>query len=401
MLFNTVGSLMYQGCLWLTTVLVVTLSHGYEDSGAYAFAMTVGNMFTAVATYNIRTYQVSDLGGKYSQANYIAFRGVTIVIGLLTLGLYSLFVSPDLATLVSVMLFLLFKCDECFCDVLYGVVQRGERMDYIGISQFLRGIMVVAAFLLGMSVLGSLDAAIGLMLPACLLVTIFWDIPHARRFSAVRPQIQSSQVKALLTECLPMVLGTLFLGSIVSVARQYYGNLAGSEALGIYAAVATPAVLIQAGARFLYAPMLVPLAKRWEVDPSAFARTFRRSLALMGAAMATMVVLLTLAGPWFLELVYGPSISGSTYLFRDVLIGTGLIAILWYFFDVLVVCRDMRDAMLSAAVALGVGLVLMVPLEGAFSMSGINYTVILACLAGIAVGVVELRKTVRRAEDDR
>ena len=121
----------------------------------------------------------------------------------------------------------------------------------------------------------------------------------------------------------------------------------------------------------------------------------------MGAAMATMVVLLTLAGPWFLELVYGPSISGSTYLFRDVLIGTGLIAILWYFFDVLVVCRDMRDAMLSAAVALGVGLVLMVPLEGAFSMSGINYTVILACLAGIAVGVVELRKTVRRAEDDR
>lgn len=33
MLYNTIGSLTYQGCLWITTVLVVILSDGYSDSG--------------------------------------------------------------------------------------------------------------------------------------------------------------------------------------------------------------------------------------------------------------------------------------------------------------------------------------------------------------------------------
>ena len=397
MLFNTVGSLMYQGCLWLTTVLVVTLSHGYGDSGVYAFAMSVGNMFSAVSTYSMRTYQVSDLAGKYSQENYVGFRILTIALGFVALGAYSVFVSPDAATLISIFIYLLFRCDESFCDVLYGVDQRGERMDYIGISQFIRGIAVVVAFAAGMALLGSLDAAIALMFPACLLVTVLWDIPHASRFAPIKPQIGFTQAKSLLVECLPMVLGTLFLGAIVSVARQYYGNMAGSEALGIYAAVATPAVLIQAGARYLYAPALVPLARQWEDDRNVFAHTFRKSLVLMVVAVIAMVALLTLAGPWFFHVVYGPSIAESVYLFRDVLIGTGLTAVLWYVFDVLVVCRDMRGALISAAVALVTSLVLMIPLEDAFDMSGINYTVIAACASGVVVGLVGLWCTVRKS----
>lgn len=67
MLFNTIGSLTYQGCLWITTVIVVILSDSYSASGILSFAMTIGNMFSAIGTYSMRTYQVSDVKGKYSQ----------------------------------------------------------------------------------------------------------------------------------------------------------------------------------------------------------------------------------------------------------------------------------------------------------------------------------------------
>ena len=67
MLFNTIGSLTYQGCLWITTVIVVILSDSYRASGILSFAMTIGNMFSAIGTYSMRTYQVSDVKGKYSQ----------------------------------------------------------------------------------------------------------------------------------------------------------------------------------------------------------------------------------------------------------------------------------------------------------------------------------------------
>lgn len=77
MLFNTVGSLMYQGCLWVITVLVVRLSDGYANSGILAFAMTIGNLFNPLATYSMRTYQVSDVRDRYSTHSYVALRLIT------------------------------------------------------------------------------------------------------------------------------------------------------------------------------------------------------------------------------------------------------------------------------------------------------------------------------------
>jgi len=386
MLYNTIGSLTYQGCLWITTVLVVILSSGYSDSGILSFAMTIGNMFTAVGTYNMRTYQVSDIKGKYSQRNYVGFRLLTLIIGVILLGIYSIVVSPDSLTLIAVFAYLLFKVDESFCDVLYGVDQRGERMDYIGISQFIRGILIVLAFSLGLYLSQNIILAILAMYPAGLLVTIVYDIPHARRMGDIRPQLKKEQAKSLLTECLPIVLEILFLGMIVSVARQYYANAYGAERLGIYAAVATPAVLIQAAARFLYAPALVPLSEKWNDSPKeSFLPFFRKTLLVMAGFIIVGVAVLAWAGPILLNLVYGQKVEGYTYLFTNVLISTSALAVLYYLTDVLVLCRDIKGSLISASAALAIALSTMVPLEAIFDMQGINYIVILSSVIGISV----------------
>lgn len=386
MLYNTIGSLTYQGCLWITTVLVVILSSGYSDSGILSFAMTIGNMFTAVGTYNMRTYQVSDIKGKYSQRNYVGFRLLTLVIGVIVLGIYSIAVSPDSQTLIAVFAYLLFKVDESFCDVLYGVDQRGERMDYIGISQFIRGALVVLAFSLGLYLSQNIILAILAMYPAGLLVTIVYDIPHARRMDDIRPQLKKEQAKSLLAECLPIVLEILFLGMIVSVARQYYANAYGAERLGIYAAVATPAVLIQAAARFLYAPALVPLSEKWNNSPKeSFLPFFRKTLLVMAGFIVVGVAVLAWAGPILLNLVYGQKVEGYTYLFTNVLISTSALAVLYYLTDILVLCRDIKGSLISASIALVMALATMVPLEAIFDMQGINYVVILSSVIGISV----------------
>jgi O-antigen/teichoic acid export membrane protein len=386
MLYNTIGSLTYQGCLWITTVLVVILSSGYSNSGILSFAMTIGNMFTAVGTYNMRTYQVSDIKGKYSQRNYVGFRLLTLIIGVILLGIYSIVVSPDSLTLIAVFAYLLFKVDESFCDVLYGVDQRGERMDYIGISQFIRGVLVVLAFSLGLYLSQNIILAILAMYPAGLLVTIVYDIPHARRMDDIRPQLKKEQAKSLLTECLPIVLEILFLGMIVSVARQYYANAYGAERLGIYAAVATPAVLIQAAARFLYAPALVPLSEKWNDSPKeSFLPFFRKTLLVMAGFIIVGVAVLAWAGPILLNLVYGQKVEGYTYLFTNVLISTSALAVLYYLTDVLVLCRDIKGSLISAFAALAMALSTMVPLEAIFDMQGINYVVIFSSVIGISV----------------
>lgn len=393
MLFNTVGSLMYQGCLWIITVLVVVLSDGYTDSGILSFAMTVGNMFTALGTYNMRTFQVSDVKNEYSQGTYVGFRCLTLVIALAVISAYSLIVSPDSLTFAAVLTFLLFKIDESFCDVLYGTDQRGGRMDYIGISQFIRGILVVAAFSMGLIVSHNILIALFALYPMGLLMTIFYDIPHAKRIDAIRPTLTKQRALELLRRCLPLVLETLFIGMIVSVARQYFSNAFGNDQLGIYAAVATPAVLVQAAARYLYAPTLVPLAQQWSESPrEAFLPYLKKVLGGIAAAIVVAVPLLALVGPPTLTLIYGQSIAVYTYLFTNVLVCTGAMAILYFLADVLIICRDIKGSLIASIVALASTVATMVPLESLFNMQGINYTILLGTAAGIVSSFVLIKR---------
>lgn len=394
MAFNTVGNLVFQGCLWLITVLVVTLSHGYEDSGILSFAMTVGNMFVPIATYNLRSYQVSDIANDYTQRNYVAFRIVTIALGFAIVVPYAFAIASDRATLVAILLYLLFSMDQSFVDVLFGIEQREDRMDYIGISQFTRGILAVAAFSLCLYLTQAISLAIIAMAVTGFLMTLLYDIPHARRFCPETPSINRVQARTLLVKCLPIVLATLFGSMIVSVARQYYGDTFGMDNLGIYAAVATPAILVQAAARLLYAPALVPLAREWAQSPAeGFPRFLKRTfLTLLSVALGALA-LLSLVGSPALVLIYGESIAGYTYLFPWVLLTTVLTAILWFLTDVLTIFRNMHGLLIANACALACTLALMIPLENAFDMNGLNAVIIASLAVGIVVALLFVLRT--------
>ena len=49
MLWNSVGSMTYLACQWLTTVFVVRLSAGYDDAGLLSLAMSVVGIFGTFA----------------------------------------------------------------------------------------------------------------------------------------------------------------------------------------------------------------------------------------------------------------------------------------------------------------------------------------------------------------
>ena len=173
MIVNAAGSLFYQGCLWAITVLVVVLSGGYENSGILAFAMTVGNMFNPLATYSMRTYQVSDTEHRYHTRNYVALRLITILGALAFCIPYALAFETYRSAILVIIVYLLFKSDEAFSDVLFGIYQRGERLDYSSVSQAVRGALCIALFAAGLVCLHSLLAAVAGMLVAGLLGPLF------------------------------------------------------------------------------------------------------------------------------------------------------------------------------------------------------------------------------------
>lgn len=387
MVWNVFGSVYYQGCMWLMTVLVVRLSGSFENSGILAFAMSVGNIYTALGTYNMRTVQISDVTNRLSINNYVALRVITTSLALVICIIYSFIISMGLDTSIAVAAFLLFKADEAFVNVMYGADQKVMRLDVVGRSQLIRGTVSVALFIFGLCVTDSLVPSFLLIFTANVGVTLLFDIPQTRRLVGdVSPRITFHKCISALRDCLPSVLGLVLSGFIVSSARQYFGIAYGEDALGVYASVATPCVIIQVLAQNLYAPLLVPVAEVFSVKNLRKARKKAYKLIMMVIGIALGVsAILTVLGQSLLTFLYGPSIGQYVYLLGPALLVTSEVACTALLSDLLIVFGALRLNLAVNCLAFIINLLLIVPCTHLWYMNGINISLFIAYASAIVV----------------
>ena len=374
--------------MWILTVLVVRLSSDYQNSGALAFAMSVGNVFYMMATYNLRTYQVADVANEYSPSNYIAIRIFTVLAAIAICTPYSIAVSPSTETVFVILLFLLFKSDEAFVNVLYGIDQQHLRLDISGKSQIIRGLVCVIVFGSLLAFTDSLQMALLAMSGSCLLVTLVFDLPKTRRLaSGLKPHISFNKCKALLLKCLPATLGFVISNFIVSTARQLFGLEYGESALGIYASVAAPCVVVQVMAQNIYTPMLGPIAERRHSGKINEARRVSGILAIgtaIGCLFLSLIILL-LSEP-LLYLIYGSDLARYAYLVPGILAVSSCSVLLWLITDLLIVFDSLKATLLMNAVAFATMIASSGYLMNAYYMNGVSFTLCFAYSVAIVLG---------------
>ena len=370
------------------TVLVVRLSSDYQNSGSLAFAMSIGNIYTALGTYTVRTFQVSDVKNTYSASNYVGLRVVTVLGALLGCGAYGLAVSPSFTTRAAVVTFLLFKADESFVNVLYGCDQKGMRLDYVGKSQIIRGFLVVSLFVVGMEVTRNLALSIILIAIGCILVTLLYDLRKTNGLTdSLKPKISKEKALYLLRKLFPTVLGNFLAGLVTSAARQYFAIAFGEEALGIYASVATPCVIVQVLAQNLYTPMLGPIATLRANGDNRGAR--RKSIGLLltviGVALGLSIPLVLFSGA-ILDALYETILPYLDVLPPALLVTTG-VASIYVVTDLLIVYDKLRKTLTVNVIAFVVMASLLVPLTSLCYMNGLNLTLLIAYLSGTLYGL--------------
>lgn len=395
-LWNTTGCLIYQGCQWAITVIVVILSANYENSGTLAFAMAVGNVFATIATYNVRTYQVSDIDNRFSSSNYIAFRFLTILLAFVIMGFY-LGLTSSGAMIPTVICYLVFKADESFCNVFYAIEQKAQRMDYIGISQGIRGVFALSSFSLVLHFSQNLNFAIIVMSLLCIAVTLTYDRNMAKRLSIIKPVMSLAKMGGLFITCLPAVLTLCCFGAVVMFARQIFEYHQGTEALGIYAAVATPTVIVQVAASYLYAPFISEIAKDWvAARKKKVIATLLKVIGIIFVVFAVIFAGAFLFGDALLTSIFGEGIMEYTYLLLPALFATAFAALTGFLLDVLIVFRDMRGALIANFLALVTSLTVAGPAIEQFGMNGINVSIICAFGIGLMSSIAFLLIDFRR-----
>lgn len=382
-LWNSAGALTYSGCQWLITVLVVRLSPDYNAAGVLALAMAVSNVFAPIALYKIRAYQVSDVHEYTSSGEYVGFRFVTIGLAFAIVTIYSaLTCAPN--SLPCIVLYLLFRAGDNFIDVLHGIDQQHFRMDYCGKSLALRGILFVVAFSLVLALTGVLELAV-LSMSLVTYPVMVYDVKCAGSLSSVRPVFSREKSVYLLKRCLPAVLGMAICNYVVTFARQYLGTVQGDAALGVYASVCTPVVLIQACSNYVYAPLLGVFAERLDQnDYAGFRSLLARVLLAFAAIFLGGALAFVFVGEWLLGLVFGPDIVAHAYLMYAAILSCALAACIAFLGDLLIAMRQMNWNLAGNIVSCLAAVPLTYLLVDACGMNGVSFSIAAAyCLGTI------------------
>ncbi len=334
MVFNSVGSLYYLVCQWLLTVLVVPLC-SFEAAGILALAISLTNVFFTLATFGIRIFQVSDSHGKYTPGRYISTRVLTC---LCSLGLCALFLLCNrqytAEQVLCILFYMLYRISEALVDVLAGEEQKAYRFDYVGLSFFFRGTATLLSFTLALYFTRNLTLTLLLMALTVLCVVLVYDGKRVKTLTDFRLRLSLRDSLPLLKEAWPLMLNSALLTLLAAIPRYFLEMYHGSELLGYFGSVSTPAVIIQAGCSFIYTPLVAPLSERFA---RGSLRDFRRMLLLalcgvLGFA-ACMFAGAAVLGQWGLTLLFGQDILPYAFLLLPVL-GSALCVSLIYFFEV-------------------------------------------------------------------
>lgn len=396
-LFNSLGSIVYLGCQWLITVLVVHLA-SYEDAGNYSLAMSISNIFYTIAAFGVRDFQVSDYQNKHSVSTYVTTRlftcscsTVLCCIVVLANGHYT----PHQTACIIV--YMLFRVAEALVDVFQAIEQKAERMDYTCVSFLLRGIFILGIFCAALALTKNLLIAIAGMALFSFGVVLCFDLNICRKLTNLKITFSLRQTWRLMRACVPLMCNSLLTSAIVAIPRSMLEALWGSYALGIYSSIATPAVIVQSAAMWIYTPTLTSFTQYYaDRDKNRFYQLYKKIWLIIAGATILVLIAAKLLGRWGLDLLFTEEIVEYTYLLIPVLVTTILIACSYFLGSMLTITRHLKIIVLSNAISMAMVFAFSRLLVAAFGMAGVNYVIYLAMGVNVIILFIALTVILHR-----
>ncbi len=310
------GRLFAALSLWLALIVIAKLSDP-ATVGIYAFAQAICLPITEIARMGLRQAQASDTRGEYQFGDYLGLRVLATAVAFALMLAAGVNASASQTVLLVIILYALTRCIELLSDMIYGLFQAQERMDYIARSLCLLGPLSLAFLAVGFWLTGSLVVAILGQVAAHLLVLLCYDVRVGLRRALLEesgsfwPQWNMPALRRLAWLALPLTFATVLVMFALYLPRLVIEEALGLEALGYFAAIMAlamaPARLIQA----LGTAASVRLARHHAAgERGPFMLLVVKMTLAAGAIGASGVVLVALFGEQILRVVYTEEYAG-------------------------------------------------------------------------------------------
>lgn len=389
--------MVFAASQWAILSLVAKLGDSVM-LGRYALALAVATPIAMFSHLNLRSVLVGDVERRHPFGDYLAVRLATTMLALAAGALAasaSGYLQPVPAAIV--LLSVALGADQ-LSDILYGLMQRRERMDQVAYSMAGRGVLSAAALGAALWLTHSLVAALAALVAVRMAVLVAYDLPVARAHCEPRWTGWKGQ-SAILRQAVPLGLVLMLVSLTANLPRYAIEQRFGPAELGVFSAVASFLTIGATAANALGQSAMPRLARfHGARDARRFRALVWKLAAVAGLLGVSGVAAALVVGRLVLGLVYRPAYASYSGLLVWVMcagICCYLAIMLGYVITSARVYAWQAPLLVLVAACSAVGSWLLVPRLG---LNGAVFSLALAWLAQIAGEALMLRRVLARME---
>ena len=325
--WTSVGHATYAACQWAMVSALAKLGSA-EVVGQYALGIAATVPVLMLAQLNLRSVLATDPEFAKRFHDYRDLRLLTIALAGVVMAGIALSMDgamPRIALLAGAV-----QAVEWVSDIYHGLYQRLERMERIAASLVARGVLSVAALVLGVWLTGSLAIALAGVFAVRLLVLVVYDRGIAFQDCAVdresgQDSSRAGRLMAIFLTALPLGLVLMVSSLATNMPRYFAAHHLGDHALGIFSAIASLATGGSFVVNALGQAATPALARCYAAGDREGFRRITNKLAAVGVALcAAAVVGSWLVGGFVLRAAYRPEYAEHTGLLAAVMLATGV-----------------------------------------------------------------------------
>ena len=386
-MIHSAGMIAIYFVQWLISALLVRMG-GYYEAGVFSLAMTISNVFTYIGNFGIRTFMLADGGRTYTQKQYRGASICTITASYIFCAGY-LLIAGHYTTIewASILVYLTYSNLFFYSDILFGKIQLCGRLELNGFSNMIRSVLCFTLFILSYIVFRNILVSLFCMAIASGLVLLFYDSRYYRNITeenAFKNFSGINESRGVIIQCIPIML-TLTLPLITTaIPRGMIQKEYGTELLGYFSTIFTPAVLISVIVPNILQGILPDLADNWNKNAlGKVKKLICIEIAVIVLITGAAALLTLLIGKQIMRIVFGEEILPYFPLLYWAILTTGINSLVGIGNNMLIVMKANKQLILASALAIVVCAVFSYLWIGKWSLYGATYALLIAYSAQI------------------
>ena len=348
--WTVLGNVVYAACQWGMLVALAKLGSP-SLVGQFALGLALCAPVMMLANLQLRSVQATDARNEYRFGDYLALRLATTALAFAAICLIAWLAGYRWQTALVVILVGVAKSVESFSDVIYGLMQKYERLDRIAIAMMLRGLGSVVVFALTLWLTRSAAWAVVALAAWWSAVLLTYERKTGgellKAFGAADARFAASwewaRMRQLAWLSLPLGVVMVLISLNTNIPRYFVEHYLGEAALGYFAALAYVMVAGYTVMGALGQSATPRLARYYQSNRVEFRRLLAKMLLVAAAVGAAGILVVVLWGRPLLTLLYRPDYAQHANVFVWVMVAAAISYVLSVFGYALTSQRVLRS----------------------------------------------------------